>query len=40
VMPTFSSVLAGRKHWRPIAGPPDWDSGVEERTNGCTPWCG
>jgi hypothetical protein len=32
-MPTFSSISAGRKHWKPHDGRPDWDSGVGERTH-------
>jgi hypothetical protein len=24
-MPTFSSVSASRKHWKPFDGPADWD---------------
>jgi hypothetical protein len=44
-MPTFSSLSAGRKRWRPHDGPADWDSAVlnapqkpvEERTNGSYP---
>ena len=27
-MPTFSSISAGREHWKPYNGPPDWDSEV------------
>ena len=27
-MPTFSSLSAGRKRWRPYDGPADWDSAV------------